>query len=91
MITQEIVENAKRRLKIFHTVEDEHIKNLLMQSYADIQSKCGSFDMETDEQGSELVYERTRYAYNDAVEYFDENFQSMIVNYSLLNKVYTDV
>lgn len=40
MITQNHVEEMKRRLKIFHTFEDAHLKSLLEQSYEDIKHRC---------------------------------------------------
>ncbi|EGQ0314116.1 phage gp6-like head-tail connector protein [Staphylococcus pseudintermedius] len=85
MITQNHVNEMKRRLKIFHTFEDEHIKDLIKQSYADIERRCQSFDIDNNEVGKELVYERVRYAYNDSLEYFNENFLSQITSFALSN------
>ena len=90
MITSKEVELIKNRLKIFHTYEDVHLKQLLEQAYASIVIQCGYFDIQESEQGAELVFERVRYAYNDALEYFDENFETMITQFSLENKVYND-
>ena len=84
MVTSKHLEELKGRLKIFHTFEDNHLQRLLEQSYEDIKNKCGVFDM-TNNQGAELVYERTRYAYNDAIEYFDTNFESMIISFAFSN------
>ncbi|PCF64569.1 hypothetical protein [Staphylococcus intermedius] len=85
MITQNHVEEMKRRLKIFHSFEDEHIKSLLEQSYEDIKHRCQEFDMEKNKRGSELVYERTRYAYNDSLEFFHDNFLGQITSFALEN------
>ncbi|MDG4942817.1 phage gp6-like head-tail connector protein [Staphylococcus agnetis] len=85
MITQNHVEEMKRRLKIFHTFEDEHIQSLLEQSYEDIKHRCQEFDMEKNKRGSELVYERTRYAYNDSLEFFHDNFLGQITSFALEN------
>ncbi|MEJ7540395.1 hypothetical protein [Staphylococcus intermedius] len=85
MITQNHVEEMKRRLKIFHSFEDEHIKSLLEQSYEDIKHRCQEFDMEKNKRGSELVYERTRYAYNDSLEFFHDNFLAQITSFALEN------
>ena len=85
MITQTQVNEMKRRLKIFHTFEDEHIKSLLEQSFEDIQFRCQEFVIGENIRGTELVYERTRYAYNDALEYFHENFLPQITSFSLEN------
>lgn len=85
MITQTQVNEMKRRLKIFHTFEDEHIKSLLEQSFEDIQFRCQEFVIGENKRGTELVYERTRYAYNDALEYFQENFLPQITSFALEN------
>ena len=85
MITQNHVEEMKRRLKIFHTFEDEHIQSLLEQSYEDIKYRCQEFDMNENNRGAELVYERTRYAYNDSLEFFHDNFLSQITSFALEN------
>ncbi|OFO41744.1 hypothetical protein [Staphylococcus sp. HMSC070D05] len=85
MITQNHVEEMKRRLKIFHTFEDEHIQSLLEQSYEDIEYRCQEFDMNKNNRGAELVYERTRYAYNDNLEFFHDNFLSQITSFALEN------
>ncbi|MGE6949634.1 phage gp6-like head-tail connector protein [Staphylococcus hominis] len=85
MITQNHVEEMKRRLKIFHTFEDEHIQSLLEQSYEDIKYRCQEFDMNENNRGAELVYERTRYAYNDSLEFFHDNFLGQITSFALEN------
>lgn len=85
MITQTQVDEMKRRLKIFHTFEDEHIKSLLEQSYEDMKYRCQDFVVGENIRGTELVYERTRYAYNDALEYFHENFLPQITSFALEN------
>ncbi|UXR53565.1 phage gp6-like head-tail connector protein [Staphylococcus simulans] len=85
MITQNHVKEMKRRLKIFHTFEDEHIQSLLEQSYEDIKYRCQEFDMNENKRGAELVYERTRYAYNDSLEFFHDNFLSQITSFALEN------
>lgn len=85
MIANEHVEEMKKRLKIFHTAENEHIESLLKQSYEDISYRCQSFVMNESLRGAELVYERTRYAYNDLLEFFHENFISQITSFALEN------
>jgi len=78
MISNEILEVFKSRLRITHSSEDKMITSLLEQSYADIQYKCGHFNLEENIRGKELVLERTRYLYHDAVEYFEERFVNQI-------------
>ncbi|EHD5018725.1 phage gp6-like head-tail connector protein [Listeria monocytogenes] len=67
----------KRRMHISHGSEDDNLKELLSSSFVNI-SGYGIFDVETNLKAQELIIERTRYAYNDAVEYFDGNFASQI-------------
>ena len=85
MIEQKQIDEMKRRLKIFHKFEDNHIKSLLEQSYEDIQFRCQEFVIGENIRGTELVYERARYAYNDALEYFHENFLPQITSFALEN------
>lgn len=69
-------------MHIFHDGEDDNLKRLLSFSIAFVETKCGKFniggDENTDKQATELVFERARYAYNDALEYFEDNFSSEI-------------
>ncbi|UII58677.1 phage gp6-like head-tail connector protein (plasmid) [Cytobacillus spongiae] len=62
--------------------EDDNLKRLLSFSIVAIKSSCGSFEVygetDIDLQAKELVFERTRYVYNDALEYFNDNFLSEI-------------
>ena len=87
MITSEHVAEMKQRLKLFHSYEDDNIEKLLKQSHADITYRCGSFNMDSDSdvRGAELVYERTRYAYNDSLEFFNENFLTNITSFAIEN------
>lgn len=70
-------------MHIFHDGEDDNLKELLSFSIAFVESKIGEFDIEKNEKARELVFERTRYAYNDALEYFEDNFLSEIISLSL--------
>lgn len=83
MITDELLKQFKDRMHIFHKGEDDNLKELLSFSIAFVESKIGDFDIDDNEKARELVFERTRYAYNDAVEYFEDNFLSEIISLSL--------
>lgn len=87
MVTLELLQEFKERMHISHNGEDDNLKRLLSFSIAFVEDKCGDFDIEgeknIDIRAKELVIERTRYSYNDAVEYFDDNFQSDILSLSL--------
>lgn len=83
MVTQELLNEFKERLHISHSSEDDNLKRLLSFSISDLQEKCGPFNVEENERAKELVFERARYAYNDALEFFDDNFLSQITSLGL--------
>lgn len=85
MITSTHVNEFKNRNRIFYDMEDERIKRDLEMSFEDIKSKCGSFSLDEYSLGRELVYERTRYVFNDKLEEFHNNFLSSIVQLQILN------
>lgn len=86
-VSSDLLEEFKERMHISHSIEDDNLKRLLSFSISAINSSCGVFDIngekETDQRAKELVFERTRYAYNDALEYFDDNFLSQITSLGL--------
>lgn len=84
-ITTEHVKTFKTKNKIYHSREDDIIENILKSSYEFISSKCGDFSMDDTHMGAELVYNRARYEYNETLEYFDENFMSMVMRFALVN------
>ena len=87
MVTDDLLKDFKNRMHISHDTEDDNLNELLSFSIAFVEDKCGEFRLEgesnIDKRAKELVLERTRYAYNDAVEYFDDNFLSAIVGLGL--------
>lgn len=76
VITPTILKEFKERMKLGE-FEDENLMRILQASYDDLRDKCGNYDI-SDNRFKELVFERSRYVYNDALEYFDENFLSQI-------------
>lgn len=86
MIADKILEEFKSRMHL-GDFEDDNLKELLSFSVTYVKTRCGEFNLEgskdTDIQAKELVFERTRYLYNDALEYFEDNFLSEIINLSL--------
>lgn len=84
-ITTENLDKFKQRMRIYHSHSDDALRSYLESSYLFLKNKCGEFSLEEDNQGTELMYERARYAYHDSIEYFDENFMSMVINFSLKN------
>ena len=76
-ISPEILIEFKERMRLGDD-EDKNLKRILLASLQALKKICGDYDIQTDETFKELVFERSRYAYNDSLEYFNENFLSMI-------------
>ncbi|TDM15703.1 hypothetical protein [Macrococcus bovicus] len=79
-ITTAHVEEFKDDNRISHSSEDKKITRMLEASYADIKSRCGAFEIDSNALGKDLVYQQTRYRFNDMLEYFYDNFLSEINN-----------
>nr|DAS93004.1 MAG TPA: Head Tail Connector Protein [Caudoviricetes sp.]DAY08855.1 MAG TPA: Head Tail Connector Protein [Caudoviricetes sp.] len=73
-VSETLLKQFKDKLHILHDDDDDNLKRLLSFSYSVLCEKCGFFDIENNEQGKSLVFERARYEYNDKLEYFDINF-----------------
>ncbi len=82
MITPELLLEFKARMKLGDD-EDANLYRILKASHQRLYGLCGKRDIETDEAFKELVFERARYAYNDALEYFDDNFLSDLITLGL--------
>ena len=83
MNEQRFINEYKARFRIFHSSEDTAIGVQLEDSYTAIKSIVGTFEPSEFSQGKELVYERTRYLRNEALEYFYENFSTSIMDASI--------
>nr|DAZ56788.1 MAG TPA: Head Tail Connector Protein [Caudoviricetes sp.] len=71
-------------MRIFHSADDDNLEKILISSTAAIKRWCGSDDVKKPEI-RELVMERSRYVFNDSLEFFNENFQSELMAVSLAN------
>ncbi|MDT2690752.1 phage gp6-like head-tail connector protein [Enterococcus gallinarum] len=83
MNDKKYIDEYKARFRIFHSSEDADIGEQLESGFSDIKSLIGTFDPSEYKKGKELVYERTRYLRNEALEYFYDNFQTMIMDASI--------
>ena len=81
-ITEELLAEFKERMKLSDD-EDANLTRILKASIEDLIDKCGNYDVHTSERFKELVFERSRYAYNDAIEYFNDNFQSQLTTLAI--------
>ncbi|MEM4857166.1 MULTISPECIES: hypothetical protein [Bacillus] len=77
VISNEILQQFKDRMHLGDE-EDDNLKRILSMSNKALLRVCGNYDLNKDEEFKELVFERSRYVYNDALEYFDKNFLSQI-------------
>ncbi|EJP84648.1 hypothetical protein [Bacillus cereus] len=73
VISNEILQQFKDRMRLGDE-EDDNLKRILFASNKDLVRVCGEYELANDEVFKELVFERSRYVYNDALEYFDKNF-----------------
>ena len=78
-ITTDILKEFKDRMHLGDS-EDDNLTRILSASNKALIRNCGDYDIATDETFKELVFERSRYVYNDALEYFNTNFSSEINN-----------
>lgn len=76
-ITPSILTEFKDRMRLGDH-EDDNLIRILSSSNAELKRICGDYDITTDEVFKELVFERSRYVYNDALEYFNTNFLNQI-------------
>ena len=81
-VTEELLVEFKDRMKLSDD-EDTNLTRILKASIEDLIDKCGQYDVHISERFKELVFERSRYAYNDALEYFNDNFLSQITTLAL--------
>lgn len=79
---ESLLTEFKDRMSIYHSSEDDELKKMLQASYDAVNRMTGVSDI-TNVQFKELVIERTRYVYNDQVEFFEDNFLSTIIGLSL--------
>lgn len=63
--------------------EDDNLRRILSASSIALRKACGDYDINSDEDFKELVFERSRYVYNDALEFFSTNFISEINNLAI--------
>jgi hypothetical protein len=76
-ISQDILQEFKDRMHLGDE-EDNNLNRILAASNEALIKVCGAYDIKTDETFKELVFERSRYVYNDALEFFNTNFLSEI-------------
>lgn len=83
-----LLEEFKQRMHIFHNAEDESLMNILRKSYMAIQATCGEFNINETEIGQELVLERSRYVYNEQLQFFHKNFSTLLHDFGIANLIF---
>lgn len=82
VISNKILQQFKDRMRLGDD-EDDNLRRILFASNKALIKDCGSYDINEDETFKELVFERSRYVYNDALEYFAENFLTEINSFGI--------
>ncbi|MBJ8051187.1 hypothetical protein JDS87_03985 [Bacillus cereus] len=82
VISNEILQQFKDRMRLGDD-EDDNLRRVLFASNKALIKDCGSYDINEDETFKELVFERSRYVYNDALEYFKTNFLTEINSFGI--------
>jgi hypothetical protein len=90
-ILQQLLSDLKERLRITWNEEDDYLKKLIQRSEAYLSELTNaSFDFSKEEWPKEIMLERCRYAYNNATDEFEENFQhelSRLILHAAIGKV----
>lgn len=80
-ILQEFIEDYVKEVGLGADSEETIIR-VLTNAYAYVVQRCGHFNIETDEVGKSLVFDRARYVRNNAAELFYHNFQHDLMDFA---------
>lgn len=79
-----MLQAVKNYLKITWNDEDSHIQGIIDRGQAYLNDLTGAeLDYETDGQPKALLLDYCRYVYNNASEYFEENYSKEILRLQL--------
>jgi len=83
-----MLQELKRKLKITWDDEDVDIQDMIDLGKSNLNELVGvELDYEANSQARSLLFNYCRYDYNNAVEYFEENFQKEILRLQLITGV----
>lgn len=86
-----MLKELKKKLKITWNDEDDDLIRSLDSGKEYLNGIAGtSLDFEASFFNRELLFEYCRYSYNNAVEYFEENFQRQLIHLQVMNVVVKD-
>lgn len=83
-----MIEQIKDYLRITGTDEDAILNGIVVRGKANLNGLTGvSLDFDTDGLARNLLFDYCRYAYQNATEYFEENFSKEILRLQLQSAV----
>lgn len=83
-----MLQEVKDYLKITWDDEDDELTRLIAQGEADLTELAGAeLDFQSEGLARSLLFDHVRYAYNNASEYFEENFAKQILRLQLMTGV----
>ena len=86
-----LLNNVKDYLKITWDDEDNNLQGIISRGKNYLQDLTGTeLDFEVEGQPKSLLLDYCRYAYNNALEYFEENFHKEILRLQLMEAVKAD-
>lgn len=75
-----MLEELKDYLKITWDSEDSHLQKIIARGEENLKSLTGTeLNFEQEGQAKSLLLDYCRYYYNNAIEYFEDNFQKQII------------
>ena len=87
-----LLEKVKEYLKIGWDDEDSNLTGIIERGKSNLQELTGTtLDFEVEGQPRALLLDYCRYAYNSALEYFEDNFHKEIVRLQLQEAVKENV
>lgn len=86
-----LLKDVKEYLKITWDDEDDSLQGIISRGQANLQELTGTqMDFEQEGQPKSLLLDYCRYAYNNALEYYESNFQREILRLQLTEAVKHD-
>ncbi|HHY42566.1 MAG TPA: phage gp6-like head-tail connector protein [Thermoanaerobacterales bacterium] len=80
-----MLDDIKDYLKITWDDEDDYLTSLISCGQTKLNELAGAeLDFETEGLPRSLLFDYVRYAYNNATEYFEENYQHEILRLQLM-------
>lgn len=83
MADNQLLQEFKDKMRIFHGAEDDNLINILGSAVQFVNDEVGGPHYHEHPRKKSLILNRARYDYNGMLEFFDGNFQHEIFNLSL--------